>query len=52
MLGVVVDSEVDDGVASELMSLVIGGLVLVIVPVVVEADVPDSEALADVDGGT
>lgn len=50
MLGPVVDG--DDEVTSGLMSLVTGGLVLVIVPVVVEADVPDLVAVADDDGGT
>ena len=50
VLGDVVD--VDDVVVSPLMSLVIGGLVLVIVPVVVEVAVPDLVALVDAVGGT
>ncbi len=52
VLGVVVDdSEVDDDVVSPLMSLVIGGLVLVTVPVVVDVDVPDFVVVVDADGG-
>ena len=53
VLGVVVeDSDVDEDVVSPLMSLVIGGLVLVIVPVVVDVEVPDFVAVVDADGGT
>jgi hypothetical protein len=52
VLGVVVDdSEVDEDVVSPLMSLVMGALVLVIVPVVVDADIPDFVVVADADGG-
>jgi len=50
VLGDVVD--VDDVVVSPLMSLVIGGLVLVIVPVVVDVEAPDLVALVDAVGGT
>ncbi len=52
VLGAVVDPDVDEGVVSELMSLVIGGLVLVIVPVVVGVEVPDLVVVAEDSGGT
>jgi hypothetical protein len=52
VLGVVVDDcDVDEDVVSPLMSLVTGALVLVMVPVVVDVDVPDLIVVFDVDGG-
>jgi hypothetical protein len=53
VLGVVVDDpDVVEDVVSPLISLVIGGLVLVMVPVVVDVEVPDFVVVVDADGGT